>query len=219
MSQITSVIFDFGGVFTTSPVEAFAEFEQAHNLPPRFLGEVIKTNHHTNAWAQFERSEINRAAFNAAFAQETLAAGYEVSGDTLLGLLKLSMKPAMIAALKEVRQTGYKTGCITNNLPDLDSSQMLAEGESQHEAANLLTQFDHVIESSKAGVRKPEAAIYHMMCEALDSRPEQCVFLDDLGINLKGAAAVGMATIRVPFGDVQPAINELFALLNLNPKN
>ena len=84
MQAIQAVIFDFGGVFTSSPVEEFAKFEQAHNLPEKFLGGVIKTNHDHNAWAKFERAEMTQGEFDTAFAAETAAAGHEVSGDTLL---------------------------------------------------------------------------------------------------------------------------------------
>ena len=215
MTTITTVIFDFGGVFTSSPVEEFAKFEAKQGLPNKFLGGVIKTNHHSNAWAKFERSEIDQTEFNRAFAQETKIAGYEVSGDTLLSLLRLTLKPAMIAALAQVKEAGFKTGCITNNLPNLDSGAMLEASADTHHAAEVFAQFDHVIESSKVGIRKPEPEIYLKMCDALQSTPEQCVFLDDLGINLKPAKALGMATIKVPFGDVKPAIDELFKLLEL----
>jgi putative hydrolase of the HAD superfamily len=216
MKEIQAVIFDFGGVFTSSPVEEFFKFEQTHKLPEKFLGGVIKTNHQHNAWARFERGEINQIDFNQAFSIETAAAGYEVSGDILLSLLSLSLKPVMVAALATIKQAGFKTGCITNNLPNMDSKSMLSDSADVAAADDIFAQFDHVIESSKVGIRKPEPIIYTMMCEALSVQPAQCVFLDDLGINLKPAQAMGMHTIKVPFGDVTPAVEELFALLELN---
>ena len=209
MTDLKAVIFDFGGVFTTSPVENFARYEQANGLPTRFLGGVIKNNHHTNAWAQFERSEIDLDAFDVAFAEETRAAGHEVSGRTLVGLLSLTFHREMIDALIGVKAAGFKTGCITNNLPDFDSAAMLDASEQKEEVARIFSHFDAVIESSKAGVRKPEPRIYEMMCAALDVPPHACVFIDDLGINLKPAKAMGMHTIKAPFGDVRPAIAAL----------
>ncbi len=216
MNAIEAVIFDFGGVFTTSPVSSFARFEHENGLPERFIGAVIKQNHHENAWARFERAEIDLDAFDAAFAAETKAAGFEIPGRTLVALLRLKVHGAMVNALGRVRAAGLKTGCITNNLPKLDSQAMLDPSEDERAAAAILDQFDHVIESSKAGVRKPEPRIYEMMCEALAVTPTACVFLDDLGINLKPALAMGMRTIKVPFDDVTPAIAELEALLNLD---
>lgn len=214
MKQYKAVIFDFGGVFTSSPVEQFELYEEANKLPRRFLGGVIKKNHHANAWAKFERAEISQAQFNVAFQAETRAAGHEVSGDILLSLLKLDLKPAMIQAHKTIIARGFKTGCITNNLPNMDSSAMVKASEDGAVVAEIFARFDSVIESSKAGVRKPEPKIYEMMCESLHVAPQDCIFLDDLGINLKPARELGMETIKVPFGDVQPAIDELMELLN-----
>ena len=213
--SIEAVIFDFGGVFTSSPVENFARFEREHGLPEKFIGGVIKTNHHVNAWARFERAEITLDDFDTAFAEETRAAGFEITGRTLVSLLALNLYPEMAEALRRVKGAGFKTGCITNNLPQFDSAAMVAAAEKADEVQAILADFNHVIESSKAGVRKPEPRIYEMMCEALETGPAACVFLDDLGINLKPARAMGMTTIKVPLGDVAPAIDELGAVLGL----
>ena len=210
-----AVIFDFGGVFTTSPVQNFAVFEREHNLPERFIGEVIKANHDENAWARFERAEMTLEEFDDAFAAESRAAGFEIRGRTLVDLLKLHFNHDMIAALARVKEAGYKTGCITNNLPKIDSKAMLAASEKRDVVERIHANFDHIIESSKAGVRKPEPRIYEMMCSALAVAPSACIFLDDLGINLKPARIMGMTTIKVPFGDVAPAIAELYRLLDL----
>ena len=213
---IEAVIFDFGGVFTSSPVENFARFEREHGLPEKFIGGVIKTNHHANSWAQFERAEITLDDFDKAFAEETKAAGFEITGRMLVSLLALNLYPEMAEALRRVKGAGFKTGCITNNLPQFDSAAMVAAAEKADEVKAILADFNHVIESSKAGVRKPEPRIYEMMCEALETPPAACVFLDDLGINLKPARAMGMTTIKVPLGDVAPAIDELGAVLGLD---
>lgn len=214
-APIRAVIFDFGGVFTTSPIENFVVFEREHGLPERFIGGVIRDNHHANAWARYERAEIDLDSFDALFAAETKAAGYEIRGRTLIGLLSLSFRPEMVAALEEVKSAGLKTGCITNNLPQIDATAMLASEEKRTEAACVFAMFDHIIESSKAGVRKPEPRIYEMMCEALGVAAPECVFLDDLGLNLKPARDMGMLTIKVPLGDVGPAIAVLRAHLVL----
>lgn len=212
---IEAAIFDFGGVFTTSPVENFAAFEREHALPERFLGGVIKQNHHTNAWARYERAEIGLEEFDALFAEETRAAGHEVRGATLVSLLSLTFRPEMIEALARVKRAGFKTGCITNNLPKIDSRAMLAASESREQIDRIHANFDHIIESSKAGVRKPEPRIYEMMCAALSVSPRACVFLDDLGVNLKPARDMGMTTIKVPFGDATPALAELEGVLGI----
>ncbi len=210
-----AVIFDFGGVFTTSPVQNFAVYEAANNLPEKFIGGVIKAKLHDGAFSQYERSEISREEFDNLFAAETRDAGFEIRGDTLLSLLSLDLYPDMVSALKRVKQAGYKTGCITNNMESHDSTSMAADPAAAAEIADVFQFFDHVIESSKVGVRKPEPRIYQMMCEALDVAPTACIFIDDLGVNLKPARDMGMTTIKAPIGDVAPAIRELQALLSL----
>ena len=206
---IKAVIFDFGGVFTTSPVENFSVYEKAHGLPERFIGEVIKSRINDGAFSKYERGEINFAAFDTAFAQETRAAGHEISGAQFLEFLKLAPKQNMIDTLHAVKATGFKTGCITNNFPKGQGASAPLADDYNALFAQTTKLFDHIIESSKVGVRKPEPRIYEMMCEALDVAPKQCIFIDDLGVNLKPARAMGMTTIRAPFGDVTPAINEL----------
>ena len=207
-----AVIFDFGGVFTTSPVHNFTVYERQHGLPEKFIGGVIKARLHDGAFARFERSEMTREEFNFAFADETKKAGHRVDGETLLSLLTLDLYPEMIDALVRVKAAGYRTGCITNNMATHDSASMTQGHANSADITKIFSHFDHVIESSKVGVRKPEPRIYHMMCDALGLPPSACIFLDDLGVNLKPARAMGMATIKVPIGNVTPAIDELFSL-------
>ena len=215
MTPLKAAIFDFGGVFTTSPVTNFAAYEKERGLPHRFISSVIKANINDGAFAQYERAEIDLDAFDRAFAEETRAAGHEVPGRTLVGVLSLTFRPDMIDALARVKAAGFLTGCITNNMPSHDTQEMLADEKDRETLGAVFSNFDHIIESSKAGVRKPEPRIYEMMCDALDVPPEACVFLDDLGVNLKPAKDMGMRTIKVPFDDVRPAIVELDGLLGL----
>jgi len=74
-----------------------------------------------------------------------------------------------------------------------------------------MDRFDLVVQSSVVGCRKPETRFYEIACEMLGVQPTECVFLDDLGINLKPAAAMGMRTIKVL--DAAQAIADLEALL------
>lgn len=208
--RFEAVIFDFGGVFTTSPVENFAVFEKRHGLPDRFIGGVIKQNSHDGAFARFERAEIGFEEFDRLFAEETRQAGFEITGRDFAPLLDVALKPEMVAALGAVKRAGYRTGCITNNFA---APEQVGPRGAMFPA--VFGQFDHVIESSKTGVRKPEPRIYEMMLDALALPASACIFLDDLGANLKPARAMGMTTIRVPFGDVTPAIEQLAGLVGL----
>lgn len=213
--MLRAVIFDFGGVFTTSPVTRFAEFERAEGLPERFLSEVIRARLNDGAFSRFERAELSVDEFDRAFAEETRAAGHEVSGRRLLSLMKLDLRPEMIAAHERIRAAGFATGCITNNMPGGGAREWAADDEERRKTEALFRSFDHVIESAKAGVRKPEPRIYEMMCEALSVAPGECAFVDDLGVNLKPAAAMGMRAVRVPFDDYRPALRELSELTGL----
>ncbi len=215
-SPYKAVIFDFGGVFTTSPVENFAVYERQRGLPERFIGGVIKSRLHDGAFARFERAEIDVDAFDALFADETRAAGFEIRGRELAALLDVTLKPEMIAALQAVKRAGLGTGCITNNFPSMESDGSPRKAERSAALAAIFKDFDHIIESSKAGVRKPEPRIYEMMLEALALPATACIFLDDLGVNLKPAQAMGMKTIKVPFGDVMPAIEELAGFVGVD---
>ena len=207
--MIEAVIWDFGGVFTASPFEAFAAYERERGLPESFIRRVNSTNHLENAWARFERAEIDLDGFDAAFAEETQALGHRVPGKDIIPLLRGAVRPEMVEALRRIKQR-HKTGCITNNVP---STQSGISDPSGFYAREIMELFDHVIESSKAGIRKPNPRIYEMMCEALEVMPERCVYLDDLGGNLKPARAMGMTTIKVETGP--QAIGELEQVLGM----
>ena len=193
---IEAVIWDFGGVFTTSPFEAFNRFERAKSLPVDFIRGINATDPDRNAWARFERAEIDAAGFDAAFLEESTALGHPVRGANILPLLSGDVRPAVVAAL-ELCKRHFKVGCITNNMAQGHGAGMQATREGASRAAAIMDMFDAVIESSKAGVRKPDARIYQMMCDKLAVPPANCIYLDDLGVNCKPAAALGMTAIKV----------------------
>lgn len=198
-----AVIWDFGGVLTTSPFEAFARYEREHGLPPDFLRGVNAVNHLENAWARLERGEIDQDGFDALFAEESRAMGHEVRGKALLPLLIGDTRPEMVEALRRVRAR-LKTGCITNNILETRGG-----GERAIYKPEIMALFDEVIESAKAGLRKPDPRIYASMADRLGVSPARCVYLDDLGVNLKPARALGMHTIKVV--DPATALAELEA--------
>jgi putative hydrolase of the HAD superfamily len=191
--MLEAVIWDFGGVLTTSPFEAFARFEAERGLPTDIIRRTNASNHWENAWAKFERAEVDIETFDQLFAAESLALGAQVRGRDVLPLLSGDLRPEMVEALRRVKAT-FKTGCITNNLPA--NAIGSAAGRSLY-IAEVMALFDHVIESAKIGLRKPDPRIYRMMVEALGVEPEACVYLDDLGVNLKPARDMGMTTIKV----------------------
>src|SRR3979490_3119385 len=208
--MIEAVIWDFGGGVTTSPFGAVPRFETARGLPADIRRRTNAANHLENAWAKFERAEVDIEAFDQLFAEESLALGAEVRGKDVLPLLAGALRPEMVEALKRVG-ANFKTGCITNNLPA--NAIGSKDGRSLY-IAEVMVLFNHVIESAKIGLRKPDPRIYRMMVEALDVDPNNCVYLDDLGVNLKPAREMGMTTIKVT--SATRALDELEAATGLS---
>ena len=210
------MLWDFGGVILTSPFDAFAAYEAEHGLPHGFIRQVNAANHHTNAWARLERGELDPDGFAAAFEVEARELGGEVSGGRILELLAGEIRPEMVTALDRCRAAGLRTACLTNNIvsweADVDHDPVL--GARAVQIAAIMSRFDVIVESSVIGVRKPEPRFYEVACELLAVAPEACVFLDDLGINLKPARAMGMTTIKVTEPDA--ALAELEAVLGLD---
>ncbi len=193
---VEAVLWDFGGVFTTSPFDAFNRYERERGLPVDVIRRINSINPDTNAWARIERSEVDAETFDKLFQDEASALGHDIPGRDVLALLSGDLRPAVVAAFFACKAR-FKVGCITNNAPTGKGAGMSSSSDKAKQIAEVFAQFDHVIESSKAGVRKPDPRIYAMMCEALGVAPAACVYLDDLGINLKPAREMGMTTIKV----------------------
>jgi len=199
-----AIIWDFGGVITSSPFEAFNQFEEANGLPKDIIRTINSENPDTNAWAKFESDNITIDVFNDLFLKEAKAKGFDIKGRDIIKLLKGSIRKNMVSFLRELK-SDFKLGCITNNV------KSSSEENNDNETKEAMSLFDHVIESSIVGIRKPNPEIYMMSCDALKVSPDQCIYLDDLGINLKPARELGMTTIKV----IQPedAIQEVRNLL------
>lgn len=178
-------------------------------MPVDIIRTVNSKNPHDNAWALLERNDITPAEFDALFATESEALGHRIPGADVLALLSGDVRPAMVHALDAVKDAGFLMACLTNNVVATSPDPT----PRQAEVAAIMQKFHHVVESSKVGCRKPEPRFYEIACELLDVQPTECVFLDDLGINLKPAAAMGMRTIKV--GDPAIALNELSAHIGL----
>ena len=208
--MIRAVLWDFGGVILSSPFEAFRRYEAERAIPLDFIRRVNATNPDINAWARLERAELDHEGFDAAFAEESRLLGHEVPGADVLALLAGDVRPEMVAALDGVIAAGYRTACLTNNIVKRNGEP----AEDRPDVAAVMAKFDVVVESSKVGIRKPELGFYTRACELLEVEPAECVFLDDLGINLKPAKEMGMTTIKVD-GPAE-AIAELEQVLGLN---
>lgn len=208
-SDIRAVLWDFGGVILSSPFEAFNRYESERQLPSDIIRTINAQNPDSNAWALLERNDITPAQFDALFAEEAQRLGHHIPGADVLALLSGDVRQHMVDALDAVLDAGFLTACLTNNVV----SETPDPTPRQAEVRNIMSRFHHVVESSKVGCRKPEPRFYEIACELLEVSPHECVFLDDLGINLKPAAAMGMRTIKV--GDPHIALQELTELIGV----
>lgn len=211
--MIEAVLWDFGGVLTTSPFDAFNRFEAEQGIPRDFIRGINATNPEHNAWARLESSTITIAQFDAEFEAESRAAGYPIAGQAVIELLSGDLRPRMVEVLIACK-TRFKVACLTNNVRAGEGPGMARSSERAARIARVMDQFDLVLESSKEGIRKPNPAFYLRACERLRIKPTQAVFLDDLGINLKPAKELGMTTIKVTNED--QAIAELSDVLKLD---
>ena len=207
-----AVLWDFGGVITSSPFAAFNRYEAEHGLARDFIRGVNARNHTTNAWALFESSRITLAEFDSMFAQETAAAGYEIRGRDVVALLGGDVRPRMVEVLKRCKQD-YRVACLTNNANAGQGAGMSSSDAQADDVKAVMALFDLIVESSKEGMRKPDPRIYLLACERLQVSPRGVVYLDDLGINLKPARELGMTTIKVVSED--QAIADLERVLDI----
>ena len=207
----TAVVFDLGGVITESPMTAFTAYEAEAGLPEGLIVRLNSTDPDANAWARYERNELDAAGFADAFEAEALAAGHRLDADRVLAALAGEVRPAMVAAVRRLRTAGLPLALLSNNVAPMERTGRLGE---------LLGLFDVVVESSVEGVRKPEPAIYPLALQRLSEAvgrgvaPSDCAYLDDLGINLKPARAMGMHTVKVV--DPTAALAELSRLVGID---
>jgi putative hydrolase of the HAD superfamily len=208
--DIRAVLFDFGGVILSSPIDGFRAYEREAQLPAGFLQRINMIDPDSNAWACMERGELDEDTFHTRFQAEGRAQGFTFDSRAVLAQISGKLRPDMVAVVRNLR-TRYRVACLTNNMRIRFGPAMAGSSQAASEIAEVMALFEHVVESCKIGARKPEPRFYARACEIIGVAPEHCVFLDDLGINLKPARALGMTTIKV--GDPAQAIADLEAVL------
>ena len=204
------MLFDFGGVITESPFESFNRYEDSIGVPRDTIRQINATDPDTNAWARLERSEVSVDEFAALFEAEAASRGHEMSGSQVLACLSGGLRPQMVRAL-EILAARLPLGCITNNVKTGRGAGMARDASTAAAIAEVMQLFGVVIESSVVGLRKPDPRIYELACAELGIDPARTAYLDDLGINCKPAAAMGMAAIKVT--DPDEALRDLEALV------
>jgi len=195
--RFDGVLFDLGGVVLGSPLHAIARYERERGLPAGFINRVVISTGPAGAWSRLERGELRVEAFVPAFEADCLAAGQRVAVGPMMEAISLESqpRPAMLAAIRSLRARGLRVGALTNNWA---SEEPRAENGRDAELRPL---FDAFVESAVVGLRKPDPRIYTLACRELGVAPDRAVFLDDIGINLKAARALGLHTIKVDSPD------------------
>ena len=211
-NRFSSIFWDFGGVITSSPFEAFNLFEKENNVPLDFIRKVNSTNPFNNAWAQLEESKISLKEFDLLFAKESKQLGREILGREVLSLLQGTIRPRIVAAIKKFKELGFLQACLTNNF-DSGDRDISALDDKNDERLKIMDLFDFVIESKEVGVRKPSDEFYELALTKTKAIPEKTIFLDDLGINLKPAKLLKISTIKVI--SEQQALDELSNLTGI----
>ena len=211
-NRFSSIFWDFGGVITSSPFEAFNSFEENNHIPKDFIRKVNSINPNENAWAQLEQSKISLEEFDGLFAKESKKLGREIQGSEVLSLLQGKIRPKIVQAIKKFKSLGFLQACLTNNF-DSEDRDVSALDDKNKEREEIMQLFDFIIESKKVGVRKPNNKFYELALSETKVAPEKTIFLDDLGINLKPARKLNISTIKV-FSE-QQAINELTNLTGI----
>ena len=194
--KLDAILWDFGGVFTTSPFENFNLLEERCGAPRDFIRTLNSVNPTTNAWAQFESNQVSLEEFDELFARESKLAGHEIRGKEVISMLSGELRPKMVELLKLCKEQ-YKVACITNNVKAGRGPGMSSDDDKASKVSKVMELFDDVIESSVEGIRKPNPEIYKLACQRISVEPKKCLFIDDLGINLKPAKELGMRTIKV----------------------
>lgn len=185
MAQHQAAIFDWGGVLMRTEDHSFRlAWDARLGLAPGSVEQVV---HGIPEWRQAQRGEISSAAYWQAVAQqlgltaeETLALRSDFySGDRL--------DKELIMLIQKLRESGIRTGLLSNNTPDL---------RDEMRALKLDGIFDAVVISAEIGVMKPEPAAYHAILDALNTVPQQAILIDDFEDNVAGAQAVGMQAVH-----------------------
>ena len=211
--KLEAILWDFGGVFTTSPFENFNLLEERCGAPRDFIRTLNSVNPTTNAWAQFESNQVSLEEFDELFAKESKLAGHEIRGKEVISMLSGDLRPKMVELLKLCKEQ-YKVACITNNVKAGRGPGMSSNDDKASKVSKVMVLFDDVIESSVEGIRKPNPEIYKLACQRISVEPEKCLFIDDLGINLKPAKELGMKTIKV-LSEAQ-ALKDICLITNIN---
>jgi len=212
-TDIQAVLFDFGGVFTDSPFHAVHAFGEELGLGPAEVTEIVFGSYEQDGdhpWHRLERGEIalesaREAVLALGEARNLNVDIYELFGRMAGNNAGAGQRQPLVDRVRRLKEQGYRRGIVTNNVKEF--------GEGWRSLIPVDELFDFVVDSSHAGVRKPDPAIFEIALSRLpDLEPGQVLFLDDYSANVSAARAMGMQTITVGT-DLPAVIAELDALV------
>ncbi|MCB0856652.1 MAG: HAD family phosphatase [Solirubrobacterales bacterium] len=209
MSRIEMVISDFGGVLTTPLVEAFLSVQDRVGIPPKTFGEALRAiseQEGTNPLFELECGRITEREFESQLADalEPLLGHRPVIQEFGLLLFEaLEPNPGMLDLIREVRRDGIRTALLTNNVKEWEP-----KWRSMFPVDEL---FETVVDSAFVGCRKPDPRIYQLTLERVELEPEQCIFIDDMQINVDAANELGLHAVH--FRETAQARAEVHSLL------
>jgi epoxide hydrolase-like predicted phosphatase len=181
-ARYRGLLVDFGGVLTTSVIDAFNAFCTGEGLEPDAVFQrLTESSQARRLVVELECGRLDEAAFEPAF-----AGILGVAPERLIDRLYAGSRPApaLAAAVLAARRAGIRTGLLSNSW-----------GEGRYQRDRFAELFDAVVISGEVGLRKPDPAIYLLAAESLGLEPAACVFVDDFAFNLEPAAELGMATV------------------------
>jgi len=187
-----AIISDFGGVLTTPLGHAFAAWSKQSGIPLEDLGKALAASaerHGEHPLFVLERGELSEVEFIGRLEQELGGLRLDTMTDTYFRHLERNHE--MIEYVAELRGRGLRAALLTNNVREWEDRwrSMLPEIDEI---------FEIVVDSAFVGMRKPEHEIYHLTVDRLGGglRAEDCVFVDDIGLNCDAAREVGMKAVQ-----------------------
>lgn len=186
-SRSTAVLVDFGGVLTSSVLQAFEAFGASLGGDPRLpLALLSRDEVSGRLLADHESGKIDQEAFEAGFAERLRAHGAVVEPEGLVGRMQAGLvrDDEMVRLVGDLRAAGHPVALVSN-----------AFGRDCYAGFVLEDLADEVVISSEVGIRKPSRRIYAIACERLGVAPEDALMIDDLQQNLDGAARLGIAGV------------------------
>ena len=211
MAGVRAVISDFGGVLTTPLIRSFAAFQDQTGIPPEALGAAMQRVAEADGehpLYELERGHMTEEAFLERIRGEVaVELGHEPEMHRFREIYFEALDPnePMIELMRDLRDRGYRMALLTNNVREWEASwrAMLPVDEI----------FEVIVDSAFVGMRKPEPEIYELALERLGGRirSEECLFVDDVAVNVDAARDVGMAAVH--FRSNEQAIAEVEAAL------